>query len=52
VPRTGNWWPCTKDYPDAQEDLNRWTIFTMTGSDPFANVHRLGMPDFRKQTEV
>jgi hypothetical protein len=41
VPGTGNWWPCTKDYPDASEDLNRWTYFNQTGHDLFADAPTL-----------
>lgn len=38
----GRWWPCTKDYPGATEDLNRWTYFQQTGKDPFDGVSVLG----------
>lgn len=32
----GGWfWPCTKDYPGAREDLNRWARFSQTGEDPY-----------------
>ncbi len=30
------WLPCTADYPGATEDLNRLTVFEMTGTDPGA----------------
>lgn len=42
VPCTGNWWPCTKDYPDAREDLNRLSYFNQTGRDLFADTPVLG----------
>lgn len=38
----GNWWPCTKDYPGAHEDLNRWSYFEQTGNDPHENTPVLG----------
>lgn len=41
----GNWWPCTQDYPDAGEDLNRLAVFEQTGSDPFE-----GVPLLRKES--
>ena len=28
------WRSCGPDEPDAQADLNRWALFTMTGADP------------------
>ena len=45
VPGYGNWWPCTADYPGAAEDLNRWTIFSRDGTDPFAGAAVLGRSD-------
>jgi hypothetical protein len=42
VPNTGNWWPCTKDYPGANEDLNRWSYVSQTGVDQFAGAPILG----------
>ena len=42
TPSMGNWWPCTKDYPGATEDLNRWTYFVQTGNDPHENTAVLG----------
>jgi hypothetical protein len=28
----GSWRPCTEDTPGAEEDLNRWTRFVMSGA--------------------
>lgn len=44
VRHMGAWWPCTADYPDAGEDLNRWTVFIMSGTDPFKDCPVLGVP--------
>ena len=41
VPHKG-FFPCTKDYPKATEDLNRWTVFVMSGTDPHENTPVLG----------
>lgn len=40
--RMGNWWPCTKDFPGAGEDLNRLAYFTKMGEDPYAGYPLLG----------
>jgi len=42
TPSMGNWWPCTKEYPGATEDLNRWVYFEKVGEDPHANTRVLG----------
>ena len=36
-PIGGVFWPCTKDYPGAREDLNRWAVFAQTGKDRLAD---------------
>lgn len=35
---TGCWWPCTQDFPDAVEDLNRLAYFQQTGVDQFKDA--------------
>jgi hypothetical protein len=37
-----SWWPCTKDFPGAGEDLNRWSYFAQTHHDPFEEFPPLG----------
>lgn len=37
----GGWKPCTKDYPGASEDLNRWFYFAQTGTDKDRNAKLL-----------
>ena len=32
-PIGGCWWPCTKDYPGAREDLNRLAVYNQRGDD-------------------
>ena len=36
------WWPCTKDFFGASEDLNRWTTFVKRGVDPLEGFPLLG----------
>jgi len=39
------WWPCTKDYPGAGEDLNRWAYYSQTGKDQYEGASVLGRAD-------
>lgn len=41
-PQMGNWWPCTKNFPGASEDLNRWSIFVQANVDQFKGFPVLG----------